>query len=101
MKIQGLSGKWIVKEIARRHLPANIVDRKKVGFKVPLDEWFRGGLRDYVHDLLLAPDSFVSTYFDRKVVESLLAAHDRHRRDEQLRIWTLMGLEIWYRRYHR
>lgn len=101
MKIRGLSGKWIIKEIARRHLPANIVDRKKVGFKVPLDEWFRGGLRDYVRDLLLGPDSFVRSYFDRKVVEFLLSAHDRHRRDEQLRIWTLMGLEVWYRRFHR
>ena len=35
MKIKGMSGKWLVKEIARRHLPENIVDRKKVGFKVP------------------------------------------------------------------
>lgn len=100
MKIRGLSGKWIIKEIARRHLPANIVDRKKVGFKVPLDKWFRGGLRDYVRDLLLGPDSFVCSYFDRKVIESMLAAHDRHRSDEQLRIWTLMGLEVWHRRFH-
>ncbi len=100
MKIRGLSGKWIVKEIARRHLPANIVDRKKVGFKVPLDEWFRGGLRDYVRDLLLGPDSFVSSYFDHKVVESLLADHERRRRNEEHRLWTLMGLEVWHRKFY-
>ncbi len=101
MKIKGTSGKWIVKEIARKHLPANIVDRKKVGFKVPLDEWFRGGLKEYVHDLLLGPDSFVSSYFDRRVIESLLANHTRGRRNEELRLWTLMGLEVWHRAFFK
>ncbi len=97
MKIKGNSGKWLVKEIARKHLPANIVDRKKVGFKVPLNEWFRGGLKDYVHDLLLGPDSFVSSYFDRRVIQNLLVNHTRGRRNEELRLWTLMGLEVWHR----
>ena len=101
MKIKGNSGKWLIKEIARKHLPANIVDRKKVGFKVPLDEWFRGGLKDYVHDLLLGPDSFVSSYFDRRVIESLLVNHTRGRRNEELRLWTLMGLEVWHRAFFK
>ena len=101
MKIRGTSGKWMVKEIARKHLPANIVDRKKVGFKVPLDEWFRGGLKDYVHDLLLGPDSFVSTYLDRRVIEGLLSDHIRRRRNEELRLWTLMGFEVWHRAFFR
>ncbi|MEO5913713.1 MAG: asparagine synthase (glutamine-hydrolyzing) [Luteolibacter sp.] len=101
MKIKGTSGKWLIKEIARKHLPQNIVDRKKVGFKVPLDEWFRGGLKDYVHDLLLGPDSFVSSYFDRRVIESLLVNHTRGRRNEELRLWTLMGLEVWHRAFFK
>jgi len=99
MKIKGNSGKWLNKEIARKHLPANIVDRKKVGFKVPLDEWFRGGLKDYVHDLLLGNDSFVSSYFDRSVIARLLEDHTRGRRNEELRLWTLMGLEVWHRAF--
>jgi asparagine synthase (glutamine-hydrolysing) len=101
MKIKDNSGKWLIKEIARKHLPENIVDRKKVGFKVPLDTWFRGSLKDYVHDLLLGPDSFVSSYFNRKVVTNLLADHTNGRRNEELRLWTLMGLEIWYRAFFR
>jgi asparagine synthase (glutamine-hydrolysing) len=97
LKVKGGSGKWIVKEIARRHLPANIVDRKKVGFRVPLDEWFRGGLRDYVHDLLVGRDSFVSSYLDRATVTGLLQDHMAGRRNEELRLWTLLGLEVWHR----
>jgi asparagine synthase (glutamine-hydrolysing) len=95
MKIRGLCGKWILKTIARRHLPANIVDRRKVGFKVPLDEWFRVGLKDYMNDLLLGPDSFVSSYFDRKAVSSIITSHLKHRRNEERRLWTLLGLEVW------
>jgi asparagine synthase (glutamine-hydrolysing) len=101
LKVKGRSGKWIVKEIARRHLPANIVDRKKVGFRVPLDEWFRGGLRDYAHDLLLGRDSFVSSYLARAPVEALLRDHARGRRNEELRLWTLLGLEVWHRTFFR
>lgn len=101
LKVKGKSGKWIVKEIARRHLPANIVDRKKVGFRVPLDEWFRGGLKDYVHDLLLGRDAFVSTYLHRRPIEAMLQDHLRGRRNEELRLWTLLGLEVWHRTFLR
>jgi asparagine synthase (glutamine-hydrolysing) len=101
MKIKNGSGKWLIKEIARKHLPGKIVDREKVGFKVPLDNWFRGGLKDYVHDLLLGPDSFASSYFDRRVVSRLLHDHTTGRRNEELRIWTMMGLEIWHRAFFR
>jgi len=101
MKVKGKSGKWIVKEIARRHLPANIVDRKKVGFRVPLDEWFRGGLKDYAHDLLLGRDSFVSSYLSRAAIDTMLQDHTRGRRNEELRLWTLLGLEVWHRTFLR
>ncbi|MCA8949742.1 MAG: asparagine synthase (glutamine-hydrolyzing) [Planctomycetes bacterium] len=101
MKVRGGSGKWILKEIARRHLPAAIVDRKKVGFRVPLDEWFRDGLKDYAHDLLLGPSSFVSSYLARGPIERMLQDHLRGRRDEQLRLWTLLGLEVWHRAFLR
>jgi asparagine synthase (glutamine-hydrolysing) len=101
VKVKGKSGKWIVKEIARKHLPAAIVDRKKVGFRVPLDEWLRGGLKDFAHDLLLGRDAFVSRYLQRGPIEALLADHQRGRRNEELRLWTLLGFEVWHRAFLR
>ncbi|MEZ6038009.1 MAG: asparagine synthase (glutamine-hydrolyzing) [Planctomycetota bacterium] len=101
MKVRGKSGKWLVKEIARRHLPADIVDRKKVGFRVPLDEWFRTGLKDFTHDLLLGKDSFVSSYLERGVIEAMVHDHMRGRRNEELRLWTLLGFEVWQRTFLR
>lgn len=101
LKIRGGSGKWIVKQIARRHLPAAIVDRRKVGFRVPLDEWFRGGLRDFAHDLLLGNDSFVGRWFDRGTLAGIVADHEQGRRNEELRLWTLLGLEVFQRQFFR
>ena len=98
LKVKGGSGKWIVKEIARRHLPASIVDRKKVGFRVPLDEWFKQGLFDFAADLLLSPDSFVSSFCRRREIERLMQDHKSGRRSEELRLWTLLGLEVFERR---
>jgi len=89
--------KWVIKEVARRHLPSEVVDRAKVGFRVPLDAWFRGGLRDMAWDMLTGPSSFVGGVFDRTAVAALLAAHDSGQRDEQSRLWTLLSLEVWHR----
>lgn len=98
MKVKGKSGKWIIKEIARRYLPPEIVDRKKVGFRVPLDVWFRSGLREFSHDLLLGNDSFVSSWLERSEIERMLQDHRTGRRNEELRLWTLLGLEVFERR---
>jgi len=99
VKVHERSGKWVVKQIARRHLPDEIVDRRKVGFRVPLDAWFRLGLREMANDLLLGADSFVGQTMDRDVVGRLLADHERGRRNEEIRIWTLLSLEVWHREF--
>ncbi|MFG1930090.1 asparagine synthase (glutamine-hydrolyzing) [Mycobacterium sp. NPDC048908] len=97
IKVRRGTSKWVIKEIARKHLPGAIVDRPKVGFKVPLDEWFRGGLRDMAFDLLTGPSSFVANTFDARAVRRLLEDHFAADRDEQTRIWTLLSLEVWHR----
>ena len=97
VKVRGRTTKWVIKEVARQHLPADIVDRPKVGFKVPLDKWFRDGLRDMAFDLLTGPSSFVGSTFDPVAVSRLLHAHVNGERNEQPRLWTLLSLEVWCR----
>jgi asparagine synthase (glutamine-hydrolysing) len=89
--------KWVVKEVARQYLPDEVVDRAKIGFRVPLDAWFRNSLRDMARDLLTGPDAFVGERFDRSAVRSLLAKHEAGDRNEEARIWTLLSLEVWHR----
>jgi asparagine synthase (glutamine-hydrolysing) len=91
--------KWVVKEVARRHLPAEIVDRRKVGFRAPMDTWFRGGLEEMAWDLLGAPNSLTSTVMDRAAVQRLLRRHRTGVANEEARIWPLLSLEVWHRTF--
>jgi asparagine synthase (glutamine-hydrolysing) len=95
-KVRGRTTKWVIKEVARRHLPAEIVDRRKVGFRVPLDIWFRGELKNMAWDLLTSPTSIVSALMDVRAVRRLLERHQTGRANEEMRIWTLLALEVWH-----
>ena len=96
MKVRHGVTKWVLKEVARRHLPDEVVDRRKVGFRVPLDAWFRSGLRESMWDRLTGPSSFVADAFDRRQVRALLERHDSGQYNEESRLWTLMSLEVWH-----
>jgi asparagine synthase (glutamine-hydrolysing) len=96
LKLRDRTGKWVVRQVARPLLPEVIAHRPKAGFRVPLDAWFCGGLREFAWDHLLPAGSFVSTVFDRNAVRDILLRHDRRRGGEEARIWTLLGLEVWH-----
>ncbi len=101
VKVRRGQTKWVLKQVARQYLPESIVDRRKVGFRVPLDAWFREHLREMARDMLLGPSSFVGTTLDPVAVRALLDSHDSGRRDESIRIWTLLSLEVWHDVYFR
>lgn len=96
IKVRGGKPKWLLKEVAKRYLPDEVVLRKKVGFRVPLDEWFRSGLCDNAWDRLTGSASFVASTFNRDEVCRLLMRHGSGRFNEESRIWTLLSLEVWH-----
>jgi asparagine synthase (glutamine-hydrolysing) len=95
LKVRGGTGKWVLRQVARQVLPAEVIDRPKIGFRVPLDDWFRSGLRDLAHARLTDGSSLVAELFDRRAVQRLLDDHEAGRRNEGSRIWTLLSLEVW------
>jgi asparagine synthase (glutamine-hydrolysing) len=101
LKVHEGTTKWLVKQVALRYLPESIVNRRKVGFRVPLDAWFRDGLEAFAWDSLTAQGSFASTIFDRARVRQLLERHRNGRVNEEIRIWTLLCLEVWYDEFFR
>ena len=89
-------GKRALKEAFAADLPPEIAGRGKTGFGVPLDEWFRGPLREPAEELLLGRDRGL---FRRPALERLLREHVERRADHGHRLWCLCMLELWQRRY--
>jgi len=99
LKVRGFEGKLLLKRLARRRLPASIVDRPKVGFTVPLSPWFRGPLREFLSDTLLSPTSLGRGYFRPEVLREYVDDHVAGRRDRARELWTLLTVELWHRAY--
>jgi asparagine synthase (glutamine-hydrolysing) len=96
LKTRGLDGKRILKEFARPLLPAAIVERPKWGFKVPLDEWFRGPLAGVLRDVLFSPRALARGYFREPRLRELVDAHVAGRVNYEKQLWILLQLELWH-----
>jgi asparagine synthase (glutamine-hydrolysing) len=87
-------GKAALKQAFAADLPPSVATRRKSGFGVPLDRWFRHELRPAAEDLLLSRDRGL---FDRGELERLLREHTDGRADHGHRLWCLCMLELWQR----
>ncbi len=95
VKVRGFVGKWLVKQIALKYLPETIVYRRKVGFRLPLTQWFRGQLRDLCYDRICTREGLLMQMFDGAALRKVLDDHCSERKDNWLQIWSLLGLSIW------
>lgn len=89
--------KRMLREAFAADLPAWVFKRKKMGFAVPIGEWFRGELRPMLRDNLFAADSFGRQHFNMKVVQRLVDEHEAQRVDHSQRLYALLMLELWRR----
>jgi asparagine synthase (glutamine-hydrolysing) len=100
LKLRGRQGKYLLKEAVKDLLPPEIVRRRKMGFGMPVAEWFRGGeLREIAGDVLLDSRTLARGYFSREGVTRLLEEHLGLQRDHGYRLWSLLFLELWFRRF--
>jgi asparagine synthase (glutamine-hydrolysing) len=90
--------KRILKAALRRRVPDALLDRPKMGFSVPLAEWFRSDLRDMAHDVLLSTRAAKRGYFDHREVTKLLDEHSSGI-DHGTRLWDLLMLELWHQKF--
>jgi asparagine synthase (glutamine-hydrolysing) len=99
MKMRDGRLKHLLKELAFRLVPRELLDRPKRGFEVPLGAWFRGSLREAFCDILGSSAARQRGYFDHAFVERVLREHLTGRRDHALRLWQLLVFELWNRQY--
>ena len=98
-RVDELRRKRVLREAARSILPREIRKRRKVGFRVPMDEWFAGGMREYLYDHLRSADSLTRSYYNTAVLDRVVDEHTRGVQTHDKLLWTLLTLEIWHRQY--
>jgi len=96
-KLKGLRSKHILKEAFRDFLPPEILNRGKQGFGIPLDEWFRGKLKNYLRDVVLSPVALKRGYFNPFNLRRFINDHVEGRANHGYRLWALLMLELWHR----
>ncbi|MGA7538171.1 MAG: asparagine synthase (glutamine-hydrolyzing) [Steroidobacteraceae bacterium] len=96
-RVRGLTTKRILREAMRRVLPAAILERPKIGFRVPVNAWFRGSMRGYLTDHLLGADSRTRDYYRPQALRGYLDEHAHGRQNHEKLLWSLLSLEIWHR----
>jgi asparagine synthase (glutamine-hydrolysing) len=95
-KIKGFETKHILKDVARSLVPAELIDRPKMGFGIPRAEWLRTGMKEMVIDILTDTTATQRGWFHatevRKVIDTHMAGEDK---DNIL--WPMLILELWAR----
>lgn len=99
LRLNGAQGKFLLKKVMERHLPREIIYRKKKGFPVPIAVWFRGPLYERVRGILLDGRTLSRGYFRPEYIRRVLERHRAGTEDLSRRIFALLALELWHRKY--
>jgi asparagine synthase (glutamine-hydrolysing) len=96
-RVRGFTTKWILRRTMKGLLPASTLQRTKVGFRVPVNVWFRGPMKDYLCDQLGSSSSRTRQYYRVDQLDRLMTEHLSGRQNHEKLLWTLLNLEVWHR----
>lgn len=97
LNLQNGIGKYSLKKMLEPHLPEDVLYRKKMGFSIPLAEWFKGPLKSRLYDGLLSQQMSNAGYFSEKEIRTLIDQHVTGRRDNSAALWSLLMFESFLR----
>jgi asparagine synthase (glutamine-hydrolysing) len=98
-KLRGLTTKYLLKRVLKKLLPAENLERKKMGFGVPIGHWFRGEMQGFLRQTLLSEKALKRGLFDASAVKRIVEQHTRGERNHEHQLWTLLMLELWFERF--
>jgi asparagine synthase (glutamine-hydrolysing) len=101
-KIKGRTTKYLLRQLAKKYLPAELINQPKRGFEIPLKKWVNGELKEMITDYVGAKNCVSNEFINHRFIDRLL--HDRVRISAEKRakiLWTLFSLEVWYKKVYQ
>ncbi len=98
-KLRGLTTKYLLKRVLKKLLPAENLERRKMGFGVPIGHWFRGEMQPFLRETLLSQKALGRGLFKPESVKQMIELHTSGERDYAHQLWTLLMLELWFDRF--
>jgi asparagine synthase (glutamine-hydrolysing) len=95
MKIRQGEGKWILRRLLSKYVPAELIERPKMGFGVPIDSWLRGPLRGWAEDLMDTSRLQSEGFFNEKVVRERWTEHLAGTANWQYELWAILMFQAW------
>jgi asparagine synthase (glutamine-hydrolysing) len=99
LKARRLTTKYLLKKVLRKLLPSENLNRRKMGFGVPIGHWFRGKMQPFLREVVLSDKAMRRGLFKPEAVRELVELHTRGERDHSHQLWTLLMLELWFNRF--
>lgn len=99
LKMRGFETKSLLKKVAARLVPRDVIYRRKMGFGVPVGKWFRSEMKEFVKEVLLSEHSLKRGIIRPESLERYVTEHTTGLRDHSFQLWTLLMLELWFERF--
>ena len=98
-KIKGLKTKYIFKQAMKDFLPEQILRKRKHGFSVPINLWFRGKLKDYLFEVIFDKKTKSRGYFNFDYIEKLYKSYQEKNQPFDSQLWLILNFELWHRQF--
>lgn len=101
-KIKGKTTKFMLRQLATKYLPELLINQPKRGFEIPLKKWMDNELKETVFDYLSSSNNFYSNFVQPQFVKDLLTRKIKIADEKRAKIlWTLLSLEVWYKKVYQ
>ena len=100
-KIKGSTTKYLLRQLAKKYLPAELINQPKRGFEIPLKKWVDNELKEIIYDYLIAENAISRQFVNPSFINGLLDNNLKIPSEKRAKIlWTLFSLEVWYQKVY-